>query len=60
MVRGDNDRHLRWLEFLRERHKSISHEEARKEEVLEIFKGLSELAKRDDVEAPHFPSWESY
>jgi hypothetical protein len=59
MVRGDNERHLRWLEFLRERHKSISHEEARKEEVLETFKGLAELAKRD-VEASHFPPWESY
>jgi hypothetical protein len=59
MVMGDRESHLRWLEFLRERHKSISHEEARKEEVLEIFKDLSELAKRD-VEAPHFLPWESY
>jgi hypothetical protein len=52
-------RHLRWMEFLWEGQSTISREEARKEEVLEIFKVLSELAKRG-VEAPHFPLWESY
>ena len=56
---SNRKRHLRWMEFLWEGQSTISREEARKEEVLEIFKVLSELAKRG-VEAPRFPLWESY
>ncbi len=52
------ERHLRWMEMMWERHQSLAREEKRKEEVLEIFRTLDELAKRR-VEAPHFPLWES-
>jgi hypothetical protein len=38
-------------------HSSITREEKRKEEVLEIFESLSKLAGRR-VEAPYFPPWE--
>jgi hypothetical protein len=47
------------MEFLWEGQNSIAREEARKEEVLEIFEVLSDMAKRA-VDAPHFPLWESY
>jgi hypothetical protein len=47
------------MEFLWEGQNSIAREEARKEEVLEIFKVLSDIAKRG-IEAPRFPLWEAY
>jgi len=54
------ERHLRWMEMMWERHQSITREEKRKEEVLEIFEALCDLAKRRRVEAPYFfPLWES-
>lgn len=46
------------MEMLWERYNSISREEERKEEVLKIFEGVSELSKRR-IEAPYFPPWES-
>ncbi len=52
-------RYLRWLEEMREIHNSISREEERKEEVLEIFQALRKLARRR-VEAPSFPRWEPH
>jgi len=52
------ERHLRWMEMMWERHQSMTREEKRKEEVLEIFETLCELAKRH-VETPYFPLWES-
>ena len=55
---NDKERHLRWMEMMWERHQSITREEKRKEEVLEVFRALDELAKRR-VETPHFPLWES-
>lgn len=54
----DKERYLRWLETMWELHSSISREEKRKREVLEIFEGLSEISGRR-VEAPYFPPWES-
>ncbi len=54
----DKERHLRWMETMWELHKDTTREEERKEEVLEVFKDLSELAKRR-AEAPHFPPWEA-
>jgi hypothetical protein len=45
------------MEMSWEHHQSITCEEKRKEEVLEIFKTLDELAKRR-VEVPYFPLWE--
>jgi hypothetical protein len=54
---SDRKRHLRWMEFLWERHNSISREEERKEEVLKKFEGLSELSGRR-IEIPYFPLWE--
>ena len=56
---NDKERHLRWMEMMWERHQSITREEKRKEEVLEIFEALCDLAKRRRVEAPYFPPWES-
>ncbi len=54
----NKERHLRWMEMMWERHQSMAREEKRKEEVLEIFETLRDLAKRR-VEAPYFPPWES-
>ena len=54
----NRQRHLRWMEMLWERYNSISREEQRKEEVLEIFEGVSERSKHR-IEAPLFPPWES-
>jgi hypothetical protein len=51
------ERHLRWVEMTWERYQSTIREERRKEEVLEIFETLGELAKRR-VETPYFPLWE--
>jgi hypothetical protein len=53
---NDKERHLRWMEMLWEYHQSITREEKRKEEVLEIFKTLNELAKHR-VEMPCFRLW---
>jgi hypothetical protein len=39
-------RYMRWLEGKRDRYESATREEARKEEVLEIFRGLSALARQ--------------
>jgi hypothetical protein len=55
---SNRKRHLRWMEMLWERYNSLSREEARKEEVLKIFEGVSALSKRR-IEAPYFPPWES-
>ena len=49
---------MRWMEMMWERHQSMTREEKRKEEVLEIFETLCELAKRR-VETPCLPLWES-
>ncbi len=60
---NDAERYMRWLEGMWEVHKFDPHggterEEKRKEEVLEMFEHLSEIARRR-VEAPCFPLWES-
>jgi hypothetical protein len=55
---NDKERHLRWMEIMWERHQSLTREEKRKEEVLDIFETLRDLAKRR-VEVPYFPPWES-
>lgn len=54
----NNEKYLRWLEEMWKCYNSISHEEKRKEEILEIFKALSELSKRR-VEVPYSLPWES-
>lgn len=53
----DKEKYLRWLQTMWDLHNSINREEKRKEEVLEIFEDLSEIAGRR-VEAPYFPPWE--
>ena len=53
----DKERFMRRVETRRELHRSITREEKRKEEVLKVFEGLGELAKRR-VEVPHSPLWE--
>ena len=55
---NDKERHWRWMEMGWERHQSLASEEKRKEEILEIFKNLDELAKRR-VEIPRFLPRES-
>ena len=55
---NDKERHLRWMEMGWEHYQSLAGEEKRKEEILEIFKDLDELAKRC-VEIPRFPLRES-
>ena len=42
----DKQRHLRWMEMMWERQRTITHEEKRKEEVLEIFRDLVEFSER--------------
>ena len=37
-------RHLRWMQMMRERHNTITREEKRNEEALEIFRSLVELS----------------
>ncbi len=54
---NDNKKYLRWMEMLWEQNQSISREEKRKEEVLEIFKALADLSKRR-IEAPYLLPWE--
>ena len=55
--------YLRWLEKMWNTHKldlcypNTEREEKRKEEILAMFRGFSELSKRR-MEAPHFPPWE--
>ncbi len=53
----DKERFMRRVETRRELHRSITREEKRKEEVLKVFEGLGELAKRR-VEVPYSPPWE--
>ena len=53
----DKERFMRRMETRWELHRSITREEKRKEEVLKVFEGLGELAKRR-VEVPHSPPWE--
>jgi hypothetical protein len=53
----DKERFMHRVETRRELHRSITREEKRKEEVLKVFEGLGELAKRR-VEVPHSPPWE--
>jgi hypothetical protein len=52
----EKERHLRWMEMMWERHRSITHEEKRKEEVLKIFEELSLSSKRP-IEVPRYPRW---
>ncbi len=52
----DKEKYLRWLEEIRELYNGITREEKRKEEVLKIFEGLGEIARRR-VEAPYFAPW---
>ena len=47
---GYKRRHLRWMRMMRERHYTITREEKRKEEVLEIFKSLVELSSKQRLE----------
>ena len=54
---NDKERYLRWVEMLWEGHQSTTHEEKRKEEILEIFEALTELSKHR-VEAPYLLPWE--
>ena len=54
----DKERYMRWLETKWDLHRGITREEKRKEEVLKVFEGIGDLAKRR-VEAPYFPPWES-
>ena len=53
----DKERFMRRVETRRELYRSITREEKRKEEVLKVFEGLGELAKRR-VEVPNSPPWE--
>jgi hypothetical protein len=59
MVTDDNERYLRWLEYMWDVHKFDPHgttqrEERRTEEILEMFNALGELSKSmlDPPESP--------
>jgi hypothetical protein len=59
----DKKDYMNWLGFMWEVQKldvpgRTEREEARTEEVLKVFKGLGELAKRH-VEPPSLPHWET-
>ncbi len=58
----DGERYMRWLEGMWETHKldlgypNAGREEERKEEVLEMLRGLGELSEElGAAEAPRFP-----
>ncbi len=53
----DKEKYMRWLETMWDLHNSISREEKRKAEVLEVFEGLAHLSKRR-IEAPYSLPWE--
>ena len=58
----DKQRYMRWLEEMWDVHKfdipgRTEREERKKEETLEMFRGLVELSKRS-IDPPDFPSWE--
>jgi hypothetical protein len=60
----DKQRYMHWLEEMWEVQKfdlpgRTEREEERKEEILEILKGLSEISKHR-VEAPYSPRWEPF
>ncbi len=55
----DKERFMRRMETTRELHRGITREEKRKEDILKVFEGLGELARRR-VEAPYFPPWEPF
>lgn len=59
----DKEKYQRWLEEMWDVQKFDFHgnterEEKRKEEILEVFEDLGEVAKRR-AEAPRFPPWAS-
>ena len=59
----DKQEYLRWLEEMWDVHKfdlpgRTEREERRKEELLEMLKGLSEISEQR-INAPHLPRWES-
>jgi hypothetical protein len=58
----DKQEYLRWLEEMWDIHKfdlpgRTEREEKRKEELLEMLKGLSEISERR-INAPHLRRWE--
>ena len=62
MMIGDNERYLRWLEYMWDVHKFDPHgrtqrEDRRMEEILDMFDTLGELSERT-VDPPESPPWE--
>ncbi len=59
--RNDGVRYMRWLEEMWEAHKldlgypNAGREEERKEEILQMLKGLGELSEELGAEVPRFP-----
>ena len=58
---NSKEKYMRWLEEMWDVHKFDIHgrtqrEEERKEEILQMFWKISELAQHH-VEAPHFSPW---
>jgi hypothetical protein len=49
---------LRWLEGLKKANRLTAHEEKRKEEVLDVFRGLYRISERR-LQPPRFPPWQS-
>ena len=41
----DKQKHLRWMQMMWERQRSITREEKRKDEVLKIFEEIVEVSK---------------
>jgi hypothetical protein len=63
MIIDDNERYLRWLEYMWDVHKldphgSTQREDRRTEEILDMFNTLGELSK-SMVHLPESPPWES-
>jgi hypothetical protein len=63
MIIDDNERYLRWLEYMWDVHKfdphgSTQREDRRTEEILEMFNTLGELSE-STVDPPEFPPWET-
>lgn len=59
----DKEKYLRWLEEMwdvqkHDFHGNTEREEKRKEEILEVFEDLGEVAQRR-AKPPRFPPWAS-
>jgi len=52
-------RSLRWLEDLKESQRLTAREERRKEEILDVFRGIYDISAKNP-KPPVFPPWRPF